>query len=262
MTVLTTERLVLRDWTADPADLARIFDIYSPPGGHPLAGRAPGLPMTDPAQAAERLAAWRERHAGARRPVRHLGDRGARHRRGGRHGAAQAAARAGRGGADRGHRGGLAPAPRLVGPRVRHRGGPGGWWSGSSPPAPGRSTRWWRRATTASMAVARRLGMTHVGRRTDWYGGESLETFVLTVAGDGSRSTQPACSASRSCGNRGTFPSRSPRASGEARQYSYVDLDVVEFGPAAPVGEAQRVPAGVQGDVDRACRQFPSRCWE
>ena len=31
---------------------------------------------------------------------------------------------------------------------------------------------------TASMAVARRLGMTHLGRRTDWYGGEELETFV------------------------------------------------------------------------------------
>ena len=29
MTVLSTERLVLREWTADPADLARIFDIYS-----------------------------------------------------------------------------------------------------------------------------------------------------------------------------------------------------------------------------------------
>ncbi|MEU5939274.1 GNAT family N-acetyltransferase [Micromonospora sp. NPDC047548] len=29
-----------------------------------------------------------------------------------------------------------------------------------------------------SMAVARRLGMTHLGRRTGWYGGEVLETFV------------------------------------------------------------------------------------
>ena len=33
-----------------------------------------------------------------------------------------------------------------------------------------------------SMAVSRRLGMTHVGRRTDWYGGEELETFVLSGA--------------------------------------------------------------------------------
>ena len=31
MTVLTTERLILRDWTDDPADLARIYDIYSRP---------------------------------------------------------------------------------------------------------------------------------------------------------------------------------------------------------------------------------------
>ncbi|WP_281187052.1 hypothetical protein [Micromonospora sediminicola] len=30
-----------------------------------------------------------------------------------------------------------------------------------------------------SMAVARRLGMTHVGVRGDWYGGAALETFVL-----------------------------------------------------------------------------------
>ncbi|WP_229705830.1 GNAT family N-acetyltransferase [Micromonospora sonchi] len=33
---------------------------------------------------------------------------------------------------------------------------------------------------TASIAVARRLGMTSVGRRSGWYGGEELETFVLT----------------------------------------------------------------------------------
>ncbi|WP_344750896.1 GNAT family N-acetyltransferase, partial [Micromonospora olivasterospora] len=34
-----------------------------------------------------------------------------------------------------------------------------------------------------SMAVARRLGMAHVGRRTDWYGGEELEAFVLRAGG-------------------------------------------------------------------------------
>ncbi|MEV4120299.1 GNAT family N-acetyltransferase [Micromonospora sp. NPDC049645] len=32
-----------------------------------------------------------------------------------------------------------------------------------------------------SMAVCRRLGMAHVGQRTDWYGGELLETFVLAA---------------------------------------------------------------------------------
>ena len=31
----------------------------------------------------------------------------------------------------------------------------------------------------ASIAVTRRLGMTPVGRRTDWYGGDELETFVV-----------------------------------------------------------------------------------
>lgn len=30
-----------------------------------------------------------------------------------------------------------------------------------------------------SIAVTRRLGMTHLGPRTDWYGGLELETFVL-----------------------------------------------------------------------------------
>jgi hypothetical protein len=30
MTVLTTERLILRDWTDDPADLARIFVLVAP----------------------------------------------------------------------------------------------------------------------------------------------------------------------------------------------------------------------------------------
>ena len=33
----------------------------------------------------------------------------------------------------------------------------------------------------ASMAVARRLGMTPVGLRSDWYGGKELETFVATA---------------------------------------------------------------------------------
>ncbi|MEV4120300.1 GNAT family N-acetyltransferase [Micromonospora sp. NPDC049645] len=94
MTVLTTERLILRDWTDDPADLARIFAIYSRADVTRFLG-APGLPMTDPAQAAERLRIWQERHAadGGRygtwaMEVRETGS-------GGRHGAAQAAAGAG-----------------------------------------------------------------------------------------------------------------------------------------------------------------------
>ena len=35
----------------------------------------------------------------------------------------------------------------------------------------------------ASMAVARRLGMASIGRHTNWYGGEELETFVLRRPG-------------------------------------------------------------------------------
>ncbi|MCM0675068.1 GNAT family N-acetyltransferase [Micromonospora phytophila] len=48
MTVLTTERLVLRDWTDSPTDLGRIYDIYSRPEVTRWLA-APGLPLTDPA---------------------------------------------------------------------------------------------------------------------------------------------------------------------------------------------------------------------
>jgi hypothetical protein len=54
MTVAETERLVLRDWTEDPADLGRIFDIYSRIEITRWLA-ASGLPLTDPAQAADRL---------------------------------------------------------------------------------------------------------------------------------------------------------------------------------------------------------------
>ncbi|MGW1057665.1 GNAT family N-acetyltransferase [Micromonospora rubida] len=180
MGILTTERLLLRDWTADPADLARIFDIYS----RPEVARwlnAPGLPLTDPAQAADRLATWRERHAGHGDrygtwaiEVRDTGvvvgtallkplpgrDEGVLtedievgwhlHPEEWGHGYATEAARS------------LVARELATGtPRV---------WAVVSP------------GNTASMAVARRLGMTHVGRRTDWYGGEEVEAFALSAA--------------------------------------------------------------------------------
>ncbi|MFG1953354.1 GNAT family N-acetyltransferase [Micromonospora sp. NPDC048830] len=63
MTVLTTDRLLIRDWTAAPDDLARIYDIYSRTEVVRWLGAAPGLPLTDPARAADRLALWRARHA-------------------------------------------------------------------------------------------------------------------------------------------------------------------------------------------------------
>ncbi|MFJ6197234.1 GNAT family N-acetyltransferase [Micromonospora sp. NPDC092111] len=177
MDALTTERLILRNWTDSPADLARIFDIYSRNEVVRWLGTAPGLPLTEPAQAADRLAVWRARHAD----------------HGDRYGTWAVEAR------DRGIVVGtvlLRPLPGRdedvptddieVGWHLH----PDSWGHGYATEAarvlvdrelatgtpevyavvsPGND---------ASMAVARRLGMTQVGRRTDWYGGEELETFV------------------------------------------------------------------------------------
>ncbi|SCE65165.1 Acetyltransferase (GNAT) domain-containing protein [Micromonospora haikouensis] len=124
MTVLTTERLNIRDWTAEPGDLARIYDIYSRAELlKPLPGRDERVPTTDIE------VGW------------HL------HPDSWGHGYATEAARA------------LAARELATGtPRV---------WAVVSP------------GNTASAAVARRLGMAYVGRRTDWYGGEELDAFVL-----------------------------------------------------------------------------------
>ncbi|MEU5914152.1 GNAT family N-acetyltransferase [Micromonospora sp. NPDC047527] len=182
MTIVTTERLILRDWTADPADLARIYDIYSRPEIARWLGVASGLPMTDPAQAAERLRSWQDRHA-------------ADH---GRYGTWAIEAR------DTGLVAGtilLKPLPgrdeavRTDDIEVGWHLHPDSWGHGYATEA--------ARAVVArefatgtqrvyavvspgnepSMAVCRRLGMTHVGRRTDWYGGEEVETFVLAAPG-------------------------------------------------------------------------------
>jgi RimJ/RimL family protein N-acetyltransferase len=59
--VFETERLIVRDWTEAPADVARVFDIYSlTEVVRWLGNRAP---MTDPAQALERIRAWAARTA-------------------------------------------------------------------------------------------------------------------------------------------------------------------------------------------------------
>ncbi|MEV4492691.1 GNAT family N-acetyltransferase [Micromonospora coxensis] len=176
MTVLTTERLILRDWTDSPADLDRIFAIYSSDEVTRLLF-APGLPLTDPGQARERLGIWRDRHA----------------HQAGRYGTWAIEVR------DSGLVAGtliLKPLPGRDGVtatddiEVGWHLHPDSWGHGYATEAaravlarefaagapevyavvsPGNQ---------ASMAVARRLGMTHVGQRTDWYGGEVLETFV------------------------------------------------------------------------------------
>ncbi|MDH6463085.1 RimJ/RimL family protein N-acetyltransferase [Micromonospora sp. A200] len=176
MTVLTTERLVLRDWTDAPADLDRIFDIYSRTEITRWLAVS-GLPLTDPGQALDRLAIWRKRHAG----------------QGGRYGTWAMEVR------DTGRVAGtliLKPLPGADGVtetddiEVGWHLHPDSWRHGyATEAARAVLAREFAAGTPQvyavippgnhpSMAVARRLGMVHLGRRTDWYGGEVLETFV------------------------------------------------------------------------------------
>ncbi len=176
--MVTTERLLVREWTDGPADLARLFDIYSRPEIARWLGARSGLPLTDPAQAVERLDRWRRRHAA-------YGDR---------YGLWAVEVR----------ETGVVVGTVMVKPlpgrdeqvltddiEVGWHLHPEAWGNGYATEA-ARAVVERELATgtplihavvargnTASMAVARRLGMTHVGRRTDWYGGEELETFVL-----------------------------------------------------------------------------------
>jgi RimJ/RimL family protein N-acetyltransferase len=177
--IFETERLLAREWTEDPADLARVFEIYSRPEvARWLA--APGLPMTDPAQAVERVRLWRDRHAG------HAGRYGTW--------AVQLRAASVPVGTVL-----LKPLPgrdesQVTGDiEVGWHLHPGCWGHGyATEVARGAVAHGFAAGVpvihavvapgnAASMAVARRLGMTHVGRRTDWYGGEELETFVLAA---------------------------------------------------------------------------------
>ncbi|TCB96184.1 N-acetyltransferase [Micromonospora zingiberis] len=181
MTVATTDRLVLREWTDAPADLARIFDIYSRHEVMRWLGGGAGR-LVEPAQAAERLAVWRQRDA----PYA------------GRYGLWAIEVRHTRTvvgsvllkplpGAD-----GRTPTEDIeVGWHLH----PDSWGNGYATEAAravlarefatADATREVYAVVTPgnerSMAVCRRLGMTHVGRRTDWYGGTEVETFVLTA---------------------------------------------------------------------------------
>ncbi|MFC0006122.1 GNAT family N-acetyltransferase [Micromonospora siamensis] len=179
MTVFTTERLLVRNWTDSPADLGRLHEIYS----RPEVARfltVPWLPLTGPDRAAGLLARWRARHA----------DHGDRY---------------GTWAIERRDGGGvvgtllLKPLPgrdedALTGDiEVGWHLHPECWGHGyateAARPALERELALGTPEVfavvspenAASMAVARRLGMTHLGRRTDWYGGEELETFVRTA---------------------------------------------------------------------------------
>ncbi|MGV9211796.1 GNAT family N-acetyltransferase [Micromonospora sp. RB23] len=182
MTVVTTERLILRDWTDEATDLARIYDIYSRPEITRWLGVSPGLPMVEPGQAAERLQMWRDRHAADA----------------GRYGTWAMEVR------DTGQVAGtilLKPLPgrdetrRTDDIEVGWHLHPDSWGRGyATEAARALIAREFAAGTPRiyavvspgnepSMAVCRRLGMAHVGRRTDWYGGEELETFVLAAPG-------------------------------------------------------------------------------
>ncbi|MEU7929156.1 GNAT family N-acetyltransferase [Micromonospora sp. NPDC049107] len=179
MTVITTERLILRDWTDEAADLARIYDIYSRADVTRWLNVV-GLPMSDPSQAAERLRFWQERHAGDQ----------------GRYGTWAIEVR------ETGVVAGTALLKPLPGRdesrltddiEVGWHLHPDSWGHGyATEAARALIVREFATGTTEiyavvspgnepSMAVCRRLGMAHVGRRADWYGGEVLETFVLAA---------------------------------------------------------------------------------
>ena len=63
MVVFETRRLIVREWTEDPADLARVFDTYSRTEVVRWLGNR--TPMTDPGEAVERVRVWAARTAEA-----------------------------------------------------------------------------------------------------------------------------------------------------------------------------------------------------
>jgi RimJ/RimL family protein N-acetyltransferase len=178
MTVITeTERLRVRQWTEAPTDLARFYDIYSRDEVVRWFGAAPNLPLTDPAQAPGVIRGWRS--AGS--PDGRYGFWAITLRESGQV-AGTALVKPLR---DRD----MAPVAEIeVGWHLH----PDCWGHGyATEAARALVDREFAAGTERihavvlpgnepSMAVARRLGMTHVGRSTDWYGGVEMETFVLS----------------------------------------------------------------------------------
>ncbi|WDZ87475.1 GNAT family N-acetyltransferase [Micromonospora cathayae] len=181
MTVIVeTERLLVRPWTDEPADLARLFDMYSRPEVFRYFGGG-ARPLADVEQAREMLRRW-----------------AARGSRDGWYGIWAAESRA------TGQVVGTTMIKQLPGLddatltddiEVGWHLHPECWGQGyATETARALIEREWAHTGTelihavvspaneASKAVARRLGMTHVGLRTDWYGGEEVDTFVLRRA--------------------------------------------------------------------------------
>ncbi|MFC7550170.1 GNAT family N-acetyltransferase [Plantactinospora sp. GCM10030261] len=179
MAVFETERLVVDDWTEEPADVARFLDTYSRDEViRWLGGGAP--PLADEVEAAGRIRRWRARNAEHGPPygiwavrVRETGLAvgtvlllpmpGAGMARTDQvevgwhlhpdswgHGYATESAR---GALVRGFAAGLPEIYAVI-------------WPGN----------------TRSEAVTRRLGMTPLGRRTDWYDGAEVDAFVARKA--------------------------------------------------------------------------------
>ncbi|BCL16259.1 GNAT family N-acetyltransferase [Micromonospora sagamiensis] len=178
MAVITeTERLLVRPWTREPADLDALYDMYSRPEVVRWFGGGI-LPLTAPEQAVELLRRWELR--------------------GSRDGWYDIWAVELRG---TGQVVGTTMIKQLPGPddpvltddiEVGWHLHPDHWGHGyATEAARALIDREFAHTPTEtihavvhpgnepSKAVARRLGMSYVGLRTDWYGGTEVDTFVL-----------------------------------------------------------------------------------
>lgn len=179
MTLLETDRLVIRQWTEEPADLARIYDIYSRWEVARWLGATPRV-LAEPADALGVVRRWAQRCAAGA----------------GRYGVWAVQVR------DTGQLAGtvlLVPLPgRDDAPTTDVEVGwhlhPQCWGHGYATESAAALVRKAfadglpevyavvRPGNEASIAVTRRLAMTPLGRLDRWYGGTELEAFVLPAA--------------------------------------------------------------------------------